>query len=226
MSTTASSKNTQSWTLRQLSARVGQALAVDYSGPANRQAKAVPNERTLRYYMTIGLLDRPHSWRGRTALFGEHHLLQVAAIKRLQEQGFSLESIQQKLFGLSGNKLQGIARLPQSTIGDAQVVSEENSDPKRQTEDTVTQKNTPFWRAGDRDRRPLAQPVTEPPQPTPSELQTLQLDPQIALVWFGLSCDPQERQALQQAALPLQQFLKSRGLCPTGKDVQNKGETK
>lgn len=62
--------------------------------PKNGQVRAVPDERTVRYYGTLGLLDRPLAMRGRTALYGPRHLAQVVAIKRLQSVGRSLSEIQ------------------------------------------------------------------------------------------------------------------------------------
>jgi DNA-binding transcriptional MerR regulator len=63
--------------------------------PKNGQVRAVPDERTIRYYATLGLLDRPLAMRGRTALYGPRHLAQVVAIKRLQSAGRSLAEIQE-----------------------------------------------------------------------------------------------------------------------------------
>jgi hypothetical protein len=56
--------------------------------------RAIPDDRTVRYYGTIGLLDRPSVMRGRTALYGKKHVAQVVAIKRLQGLGRSLSEIQ------------------------------------------------------------------------------------------------------------------------------------
>jgi len=81
------------WTLTDLvneAARRIEALPA----PKNGQVRAVPDERTIRYYGTIGLLDRPLAMRGRTALYGARHLAQVVAIKRLQTTGRSLAEIQ------------------------------------------------------------------------------------------------------------------------------------
>ena len=62
--------------------------------PKNGQVRAVPDERTVRYYAALGLLDRPSAMRGRTAIYGKRHLAQVIAIKRLQSAGHSLADIQ------------------------------------------------------------------------------------------------------------------------------------
>jgi hypothetical protein len=62
--------------------------------PPNGQVRQIPDERTIRFYASIGLLDRPAAHRGRTALYNKRHLAQVVAIKRLQQVGKSLADIQ------------------------------------------------------------------------------------------------------------------------------------
>src|SRR5687768_3753091 len=84
-----------SWTIKELRQRVEQALAHD-EAPANGQVRAVPDERSIRYSPTLGLLDRPMR-RGRTALYGARHLAQLVTIKRWQAEGRSLADIQQQL---------------------------------------------------------------------------------------------------------------------------------
>jgi DNA-binding transcriptional MerR regulator len=81
------------WTLPELVEQVSERLAA-LPPPKNGQVRAVPDDRTVRYYGTIGLLDRPAAMRGRTALYGSRHLAQVVAIKRLQSTGKSLGEIQ------------------------------------------------------------------------------------------------------------------------------------
>jgi DNA-binding transcriptional MerR regulator len=82
------------WTLSELVAEVAARIAA-LPAPRNGQVRAVPDERTVRYYVTLGLLDRPSAMRGRTALYGPRHVAQVVAIKRLQAMGRSLSEIQQ-----------------------------------------------------------------------------------------------------------------------------------
>jgi DNA-binding transcriptional MerR regulator len=84
----------EQWTLSELASEVAARIAA-LPAPSNGQVRAVPDERTIRYYGTIGLLDRPVAMRGRTALYGRRHLAQVVAIKRLQTMGRSLAEIQE-----------------------------------------------------------------------------------------------------------------------------------
>ena len=81
------------WTLSELVSEVAARIAA-LPPPKNGQVRAVPDDRTVRYYGTIGLLDRPLAMRGRTALYGRKHLAQVVAIKRLQHAEKSLADIQ------------------------------------------------------------------------------------------------------------------------------------
>jgi DNA-binding transcriptional MerR regulator len=97
------------WTIDELSARVAERLAVGYGGVASGRVRDVPDSRTIRYYTTLGLLDRPAEMRGRTALYGERHLLQLVAIKRLQADGLSLAEIQRRVVGKPDGVLQDLA---------------------------------------------------------------------------------------------------------------------
>src|SRR5438552_968897 len=107
------------WTIDELSAQVALALSVDYAGPGNGRVRGVPDLRTIRYYATLGLIDRPAAMRGRTALYGRRHLMQLVAIKRLQAKGTTLAELQAKLVGLSDAELATLAKLPDS--GPAEV---------------------------------------------------------------------------------------------------------
>lgn len=84
----------ETWTLADLVAEAKTRLAA-LPPPKNGQVRAVPDDRTIRYYATLGLLDRPAAMRGRTALYGPRHLAQIVAIKRMQSAGHSLADVQQ-----------------------------------------------------------------------------------------------------------------------------------
>lgn len=83
----------ETWTIDELVEEVARRLAA-LPPPKNGQVRAVPDDRTIRYYATLGLLDRPAAMRGRTALYARKHVAQVVAIKRLQTMGRSLAEIQ------------------------------------------------------------------------------------------------------------------------------------
>src|SRR5256885_4440272 len=101
------------WTLDELVERVAAALAgAAYPGAPNGRVREVPDRRAIRWYTTIGLVDRPAGHRGRTALYGPRHLLQLVAVKHLQASGRSLTEIQVELTGASDTTLRRIATVP------------------------------------------------------------------------------------------------------------------
>ena len=103
-------------TLDELGQAVALALSAGYEGPANGQVRAVPDRRAIRYYTTLGLIDRPAEYRGRTALYGRRHLLQLVAIKKLQAQGRSLAEIQAELTGAADGALAALAAVPEEVF--------------------------------------------------------------------------------------------------------------
>ncbi|MFY9821397.1 MAG: MerR family transcriptional regulator, partial [Thermoanaerobaculia bacterium] len=76
------------------------------------RGRDVPNERLIRWYTTIGLLDPPLARRGRIALYGPRHLLQLVAAKRRQADGRSIAEIQAELTGATDKTLSAIAGIP------------------------------------------------------------------------------------------------------------------
>jgi DNA-binding transcriptional MerR regulator len=79
---------------------------------ANGRVRDVPNERLVRWYVTVGLVDPPLSRRGRVARYGRRHLLQLVAVKRRQAEGRSLAEIQVELAGATDEALATVARVP------------------------------------------------------------------------------------------------------------------
>ncbi len=102
------------WTIGELAMEVQQALATTaYPGQKSGRIREVPDRRTIRYYTTLGILDKPAEMRGRTAYYGRRHLQQLVAIKRLQAEGKSLVEIQAVLAGASESTLAKWSALPE-----------------------------------------------------------------------------------------------------------------
>jgi hypothetical protein len=99
-------------TLPELAARVAAALdALGLAAPGDARVRAAPDERTIRYYTTLGLLDRPLALRGRTALYGPKHVAQLVAVKRLQAEGHSLAAVQRQLAAVPASVVLALAGL-------------------------------------------------------------------------------------------------------------------
>jgi len=72
---------------------------------ADGRVAAAPDARTVRYYGTLGLVDRP-SIVEREARYGRRHVLQLVAVKALQARGLPLAEIQARLYGRSNSELE------------------------------------------------------------------------------------------------------------------------
>ncbi|MEP6834037.1 MAG: helix-turn-helix domain-containing protein [Gemmatimonas sp.] len=72
---------------------------------ADQRIQSAPDGRTLRFYQSTGLLDRPLRYDGRVARYGRRHLLQLLAIRALQSSGHSLAQVQTSLAGAADTEL-------------------------------------------------------------------------------------------------------------------------
>jgi DNA-binding transcriptional MerR regulator len=73
--------------------------------PSDRVAETL-NERTLRYYITEGLIDRPLGKEGTAALYGYRHLVQIVAVKLLQGSYLPIRRIREVLADKSNEELE------------------------------------------------------------------------------------------------------------------------
>lgn len=98
--------NSSTFSLTELSQAVENALVAEnlLSAQQDRRVSAAPDARTIRYYRSLHLLDRPKII-GRQAFYGERHLLQLLAIKALQGRSLPLSEIQARLYGRTNQEL-------------------------------------------------------------------------------------------------------------------------
>jgi DNA-binding transcriptional MerR regulator len=68
---------------------------------------SAPDPRTVRYYTTLGLLDRPEIVE-REARYGRRHVLQLCAIKAIQVTGLPLAEIQERLYSRTDSELEAL----------------------------------------------------------------------------------------------------------------------
>jgi DNA-binding transcriptional MerR regulator len=104
------------WTLDELVRRAARVLAASDVRAPNGRVTELPDARVVRWYATKGLVDRPSGTRGRSALYGPRHLLQLVAVKRLQARGQSLAEIQARLAGATDANLRQLANLPTDAL--------------------------------------------------------------------------------------------------------------
>jgi DNA-binding transcriptional MerR regulator len=164
--------------------------------PANGQVRAVPDIRTIRYYTTLGLIDRPAELRGRTALYAQRHVLQLVAVKRLQAEGLSLAEIQARLTGLPDSKLRRLARVEVSAVA-AAPPQEASAAP------AADAPREDFWRAVPAETARAPEPL-EPERPP----QAVRLGPGVLLVVeHQRALGDDDRRRLTALAAPLIEAL-------------------
>jgi len=105
------------WTIGELAELAAAALAADPVPPVNGRVTQVPNDRLIRWYGTVGLVDPPLSRTGRIARYGRRHLLQLVAVKRRQADGAPLAQFQAELVGAPDAYLESVAKLPEHDVG-------------------------------------------------------------------------------------------------------------
>tara|TARA_R110002072_G_scaffold16192_3_gene63639 strand:+ start:123 stop:881 length:759 start_codon:yes stop_codon:yes gene_type:complete len=215
----------QQWTLDQLGSHVARALSEGYEPAESGRVRAVPDRRTIRYYTTLGLVDRPSEMRGRTAYYGRRHLLQLVAIKRLQGEGQSLAEVQAHIAGLDDRSLEEIAAVPETTQL-AAVEAAGGGALAERTQDAsalVTGRAASFWAA----RPPVAPPSVEarkpeaPRVPAPDKsaeaLRAVGLGEGVSLLLpGGPELQAEELEALARAAAPLLAELNRLGVLHGG----------
>ncbi len=76
--------------------------------PASEDGRvaAAPDARTLRWYQSLGVMDRPLRYDGRTAVYGYRHLLQAVCVKVLQAHGHTVAQAQAALAGATTDQLE------------------------------------------------------------------------------------------------------------------------
>jgi DNA-binding transcriptional MerR regulator len=93
------------WNLRDLAALVGAVLDASAITPINAAARAQPSERTIRFYVTKGLVSPPEG-RGTAATYSYRHFLQLLCIKLRQMEGATLTAITQEMRNQTGDVLE------------------------------------------------------------------------------------------------------------------------
>jgi DNA-binding transcriptional MerR regulator len=73
---------------------------------SRRLVSDIPNERTIRYYLSEGLLPPADSTEGTASIFGFRHLITLIAIKHLQAREIPIRTIKRILTDLNADGLE------------------------------------------------------------------------------------------------------------------------
>src|SRR3954447_18585085 len=146
----------------------------------------------------------PPAMRGRTALYGPRHLLQLVAVKRRQAQGRRIAEIQQELTGAGEAALRAIAELPDALL-DPTVELAAGGEQAAVTSTRPAR----FWT-----ERPAPPPPPDAPaadHPGPALLTGVPLGGGAVLL-LPAAPDHDDLSAITAAAGPLLDLLSARGL--------------
>ncbi len=142
--------------LRDLATISAAVLEASEVRPTNSAANIRPTDRTIRFYVSQGLVARPDG-RGTAAVYTYRHLLQVLTIKLRQMEGATLTVISKELDETTGDILERrvAAALGTSLPAPDQLTIKRREQPSlgragrafRSTQDPDTNENAPtIWR--------------------------------------------------------------------------------
>ena len=195
-------------------------LSRDYDGVRNGRVRDLPDVRTIRWYQSLGVLDRPTEFRGRAALYGRRHLLQIAVIKKLQASGLSLEEIQGGLPGRTdaelaralGMKLDEVDAVIEARVADRTAAAASGLEAALQP----SRRDSAFWKtrpaAASAPAASAAAPATTTEASLP--LQSKAVGGNVVVLWNGRPLDASEQAKLAELSAPLVAFLLSTSTPP------------
>ena len=214
------------WTIVELAELAAEALAAPGAadaGPArsNGRVRDVPNERLIRWYGTVGLVDPPLSRRGRIARYGRRHLLQLVAVKRRQAEGRSLAEIQAELAGATDEALAAVARVPASGTAPSPAPTVDPAPPASPAQGPGPGR---FWARAPRTAVAESRPAVAVPYqdcvaaPATGLVHGIRLAPGVMLLLDGADREPgpDDLAEITNAARPLLRELANRGLSTPG----------
>lgn len=208
---------TAEWTLDELVRRVAVVLSADrgpagYQGAPNGRVRDLPDQRAVRWYASIGLVDRPAGGRGRGARYGPRQLRQLVAVKLMQAQGLSLAEIQRRLLGIGDDDLARLAPLSPEALAPTGADGAHPGDHLRRGQPS---RGARFWASAPAAPAPSSSSGREGEAEASSlhALGALRLAPGVLLV-LTVAPRAEDLPALAEAARPLLVALAERGLVP------------
>lgn len=79
----------------------------------------LPDERTVRYYLTEGLIPSADGKQGTASLFGFRHLLHLLVVKKLQAEHLPIRAIRELVAGKTEGQLESLLGVGRSEAGGA-----------------------------------------------------------------------------------------------------------
>jgi DNA-binding transcriptional MerR regulator len=137
----------------------------------------VPDERTIRYYLSEGLVQAPEEKQGTASVFSYQNLLQLVVVKKLQAEHLPIRKIRDLVSGKSEQELETL-------LGIGEDAGKKGSDAKRYLESLLTGTSSslsspaPTARAG---RRMNAAPISPATESAPGSWHRVEIEPGLEL---------------------------------------------
>jgi|GEM_PF-773094 len=201
-------------TLPEIVAAVPALLARGYEGVRNGRVRDLPDIRTIRWYQSLGILDRPTEFRGRAALYRRRHILQIATIKKLQASGLSLDKIQGSLAGRTDAEFARALGMRLDEV-DGVIAAAIAARDAAGTADIAaamkpSRRSTPFWKSRPVDVSSLVAESVPLATTVPSPvIQSKNIGGGVVVLWNGRPLTPSEQVTLKDLSSPLVAFLSS-----------------
>jgi DNA-binding transcriptional MerR regulator len=141
---------------------------------------AMPDERTLRYYLAEGLISPAEEKQGTASVFGYPHLLQLLVVKKLQSEHLPIRKIKELVHGRTERELERLLGLDQKPGAKNEAHS--------YLEKLLTRSSSPASPS------PAVQnsdsPTADTPRPAPNSSNARQAAPSGQATWSRLEIEP------------------------------------
>jgi DNA-binding transcriptional MerR regulator len=99
----------------ELANEVARILRESGMAQARGTVSEVPDERTIRYYLTEGLISPAEEKQGTASVFSHRHLLQLLVVKKLQSEHLPIRKIRELVTGRTERELERLLGADGST---------------------------------------------------------------------------------------------------------------
>lgn len=184
-------------------------------GPAQERGTVseVPDERTVRYYLSEGLLSPAEDKQGTASVFGYRHLLQLLVVKKLQSEHLPIRKIRELVDGRVERDLERL-------LGINEGGSTAKNDALRYLETLLTTQTSPATRSQSKNAQQLAgamparaQPsapaATPPPQPSAGAWERVEIEPGLELHMRGDYQSPDDARGRRRLARSVLRTIES-----------------
>jgi DNA-binding transcriptional MerR regulator len=194
----------------------GEAAKILYeSGPVQERGtvRDVPDERTIRYYLSEGLLAPADDKQGTASVFGYLHLLQLLVVKRLQADHLPIRKIKELVEGRTERELERLLGSDEKQKNEAINYLESLLRSRAAASSPLLKTSAP--RHGSSSQAAVPQP-SQPQQTSGGSWSRVEIEPGLELHVRDDYEPPKEAKRIQRLASAIIQSI-SRGLGKRGR---------